>query len=708
MAEIDAKLAAALKQARKTPMNFALVAKGSNAGKLVLSKKKLTATEVSAAKKEAGGGGTVFRGRCVGEEGKLIFELAKEPPATLDKQLRTIITKEAGLTLKVEARRAPDLVDEGEGDSATAPDGAGQAGAEAPSGAAAFSDGAATPGAPAPGAPAPGAPAPAAPKASGDMKLKETVSKRLSALADAYTAAVRQKGADTEKMQALFSSLKKYLDAQDFEQVARILDQMEPIAGFLAKKTATEKKIAELEKHPHAAHFARSIATSKTKVQDAVKLAAAPAHDYAGALSALKIAEAALGQTEKMFSEYKRVLDDKADTEKKIARLGKLQHNKFITGEIAAIKQQQAAALALAEPPGHKYVEAMKELGEVAKACAAAEVKILDKATSAMRKDRTALRAFLKHTFKQRFGINLDLEAKGDTPEQEYEAAKRMYELMARVPESHTNRNPALEKVERIGGTLKSQGGKYDDLLGVYYPPWFKVLGKRVGGDKVKLRIGRPSDTTTQQLQDGLTNSANVVDPPVDPECEPVAGKGPQNYFDWTTLHEIAHAVDDRRGFMNDKTNAAIASWKDYGSDVSQPAIAAAAHFHLQSADGVEYIKQLMEGKYKSRPKKKPPVPKGADPAKWATAITNVGAWVDSIREDSKPWDHLPDAIGDLVYHEAYAKNWVSYRRDARKQAITGYQFRSRYEWFAELYAAYHMGVLQDRHPLVKRFLRDF
>ena len=55
-------------------------------------------------------GGTVFRGRCLGEEGKLVFETAKEPPLTLGKQLKTIIKESAGLIRNVETRVAADFL----------------------------------------------------------------------------------------------------------------------------------------------------------------------------------------------------------------------------------------------------------------------------------------------------------------------------------------------------------------------------------------------------------------------------------------------------------------------------------------------------------------------------------------------------------------------------------------------------------------------
>ena len=51
------------------------------------------------------------------------------------------------------------------------------------------------------------------------------------------------------------------------------------------------------------------------------------------------------------------------------------------------------------------------------------------------------------------------------------------------------------------------------------------------------------------------------------------------------------------------------------------------------------------------------------------------------------------------MYHEGYEGMWVGYRYSARAQGITGYQFRAPAEWFAELYAAYHMTSSTPRHP---------
>jgi hypothetical protein len=43
----------------------------------------------------------------------------------------------------------------------------------------------------------------------------------------------------------------------------------------------------------------------------------------------------------------------------------------------------------------------------------------------------------------------------------------------------------------------------------------------------------------------------------------------------------------------------------------------------------------------------------------------------------------------------------VSYDAAARKQGLTGYQFRAPGEWFAELYAAYKAKMLKPSHPAV-------
>src|SRR5260221_5521006 len=77
---------------------FAFVAKGPE-GKLLVGK-KVAAQEIADAKKEAGGG-TIYKGKCVGEGGVLWFETAKDVPTNLASAVKKVIRVEAGPTLDV-------------------------------------------------------------------------------------------------------------------------------------------------------------------------------------------------------------------------------------------------------------------------------------------------------------------------------------------------------------------------------------------------------------------------------------------------------------------------------------------------------------------------------------------------------------------------------------------------------------------------------
>lgn len=88
-----------------TPMRFATVVKGMS-GKL-LTAKAIAPKEIAQARKEVGGN-DVYQGRCVGENGTLFFEVAKEPPPTLAAQLKRRIKEDAGITCPVEIRVRAD------------------------------------------------------------------------------------------------------------------------------------------------------------------------------------------------------------------------------------------------------------------------------------------------------------------------------------------------------------------------------------------------------------------------------------------------------------------------------------------------------------------------------------------------------------------------------------------------------------------------
>ena len=79
----------------------------------VLAKGKVTPVLISDAKKKSGGT-TVIKGACCGEDGKLVFEMAIDPPATMEAALKKVIHEETGITQVCICRRGtnPDLVDD--------------------------------------------------------------------------------------------------------------------------------------------------------------------------------------------------------------------------------------------------------------------------------------------------------------------------------------------------------------------------------------------------------------------------------------------------------------------------------------------------------------------------------------------------------------------------------------------------------------------
>lgn len=218
--------------------------------------------------------------------------------------------------------------------------------------------------------------------------------------------------------------------------------------------------------------------------------------------------------------------------------------------------------------------------------------------------------------------------------------------------------------------------------------------GAAYGGGEIDLYCGRPGDGKVQEL-----NKPGEVMPAgqkVDKNCEPVNTAEKAGYFDFATLHEVGHAVDDKKNIMNGGRDK-DAGWLAH----SAAAIAAIAAAHLKY--DTAYVQAMMESKANTPPAKKPPLPVGREAAEWDLARQVAEDWVTGVRVTAGLWWHAADckvrAIGDRVYQEAYAGEWVSYKLSARAQGVTGYQFRSPAEWFAELYAAYFMKKMNPKHP---------
>jgi hypothetical protein len=109
MSKIDKDLVGALKLAKTKEMFFALVEKTPGEGTLIVSRNAVAQSAINEAPKDLGGG-KIFKGHCATNPttGELVFETETDPPAV--KTLKAVISRDAGLTLKVNAQKAKPKV----------------------------------------------------------------------------------------------------------------------------------------------------------------------------------------------------------------------------------------------------------------------------------------------------------------------------------------------------------------------------------------------------------------------------------------------------------------------------------------------------------------------------------------------------------------------------------------------------------------------
>jgi hypothetical protein len=96
---LDEELALGLKQARKKPRNFALLAKGASVQKLLLSKKPIKPAEIQAAKSECKSN-LVLKGVVQGDGSELVFKVVGDEPTIKIPSLREYLAEQGGMKLK--------------------------------------------------------------------------------------------------------------------------------------------------------------------------------------------------------------------------------------------------------------------------------------------------------------------------------------------------------------------------------------------------------------------------------------------------------------------------------------------------------------------------------------------------------------------------------------------------------------------------------
>jgi len=317
--------------------------------------------------------------------------------------------------------------------------------------------------------------------------------------------------------------------------------------------------------------------------------------------------------------------------------------------------------------------------------------KALDEMVAGMgdKTNRNVLEAAIEARFSLEFKQQLSSKLAGNGTADKTapdKSVKRIYELLRKVPESHAADNPKIKAIER---QQEDQGGA------VYY-----YRGE------IGLNCGRAGAKGSHN-QGAQLCSPDYFPDGVDANCQPTeeSKKKDIRYFDWATLHEVGHAVDDNNTFMDKKqADSAFGGWQVY-SGVDETAAAAQSKFKYD----LNYIKEKLKGTNPAAAAK----PGDRDQKSWDDAKDAVDKWVAKVLDYGLWWDGAGSkevAIDGRVYQHMGDPNelpprLVSYELKARKRGIHGYQFRAPAEWFAELYAAYYMGVLKPDHPSVKDWL---
>jgi hypothetical protein len=524
--------------------------------------------------------------------------------------------------------------------------------------------------------------------------------KGLESLAKELASA--QQGANAELAKVPFDAVaaklaeaKQKIDARKAEGVAEMLTHAGTrlVEGrrIQIEHSLYLDRVAALQKRVDAHKAIKAQAAKIQSKIDAIAIAlfdaaaAEVANDHAGAMARLDAADAAAAAADEALLK-RGDFDRKANLvqldlgqrefaaikvaqEKELARARNLASAYDFAGALKVVQEirnamvrLQTEKVAKADPPDTDLLA--EKARELAKAGALDELDALIKNLSPDL-DKAVFIALAEARFE---GVDFDVEDDGHAQE----SIQRMCKLMDDLPPDVVRNNPSLKKVtrrvtEKDGSRLKA--------------PFYRSK------ENLVVMNSRPGKGRKPDFEKGAKGRL----PEREESCKPANDK-PEVLFDFNMLHELAHSIDDARGYMQaNQHKDDHGAWIEIGGDVDRIADA------VVKVTG--FGKTPEERKYVlDRILRNPAVA----PAKFTGDKARFEKFVKAA-QTAKVWDQqslTDDATLDgRVYQEAYPSTWNSYKAEARKRGITSYQFRAPGEWFSELYAAFKVGKLKAGHP---------
>ncbi|UWQ79244.1 hypothetical protein K3725_18430 [Leisingera sp. S132] len=487
--------------------------------------------------------------------------------------------------------------------------------------------------------------------------------------------------------------------------------------AFIAQEiTRARSALPPLTSHAEAA-YVKDETDAIEKLLDGAGTAAKGGQNYgkvsADIEAAISRTKAALEMAEQ-HQKYKE-LRAKPEVEPRLSVLEKHEHRYAIKPSIDAMRKKlgDAAAAVAGKKPGDgvNLLEEARAIGTSAFVMAEMRAntppkeddikEILSRPNGTAELDAMidnlepeAQRAVVKVAFKARFGCDIknfsneNLAPASEIADNNLKGPNivAFYKAMQDLPLDHTLNNDSLQNFavnEAAKGGSMYQGDK-------------KRIVMHEGDAGASPNYAFGSDDAVGSLDDAATPEERAELE----KCKP-ANEEPVTFFNWNTLHEVGHAVDDKHGFMNSNgKKKEYGGWTEHGMDISGIADKIAKKFSYDTAYVTEYMAHNKSAHVPSKPEDET-----CSDEDWESRRIQMQAFVDMASEPAQPWSSMATAkklaIGGVVYQESYPNAWNSYLLSERAKGITGYQFRAPGEWFSELYAAYHSGKLKPNHPAV-------